>query len=37
MDHVALMGMENTGFAIANNDILWIDPVDYQEPTESWR
>ncbi len=31
MDHVALMGMENTGFAIANNDTLWIDPLDYQE------
>ncbi|MFN8031880.1 MAG: hypothetical protein U0Q47_01130 [Mycobacterium sp.] len=31
VDHVALMGMENTGFAIANNDTLWIDPVDYQE------
>jgi len=31
VDHVALMGMENTGFAIANNDVLWIDPIDYQE------
>jgi His-Xaa-Ser system radical SAM maturase HxsC len=31
VDHVALMGMENTGFAIANNDTLWIDPLDYQE------
>lgn len=31
VDHVALMGMENTGFAIANDDKLWIDPVDYQE------
>jgi hypothetical protein len=31
VDHVALMGMENTGFAIANNDVLWIDPLDYQE------
>ena len=31
VDHVALMGMENTGFALANNDKLWIDPVDYQE------
>jgi hypothetical protein len=28
---VALMGLENTGFAIANNDVLWIDPLDYQE------
>mgnify|MGYP000452750711 CR=1 FL=1 len=31
VDHVALMGMENTGFAIANDDTLWIDPLDYQE------
>jgi His-Xaa-Ser system radical SAM maturase HxsC len=31
VDHVALMGLENTGFAIANDGILWIDPVDYQE------
>lgn len=31
VDHVALMGLENTGFAIANDDKLWIDPLDYQE------
>jgi His-Xaa-Ser system radical SAM maturase HxsC len=31
VDHVALMGLENTGFAIANDDVLWIDPLDYQE------
>jgi His-Xaa-Ser system radical SAM maturase HxsC len=31
VDHVALMGMEHTGFAIANDDTLWIDPLDYQE------
>jgi len=30
VDHVALMGLENTGFAIANADELWIDPIDYQ-------
>jgi His-Xaa-Ser system radical SAM maturase HxsC len=30
VDHVALMGLENTGFAIANADRLWIDPIDYQ-------
>jgi His-Xaa-Ser system radical SAM maturase HxsC len=30
MDHVALMGLENTGFAVANHDLLWIDPLDYQ-------
>jgi His-Xaa-Ser system radical SAM maturase HxsC len=31
VDHVALMGMENTGFAIANEALLWIDPMDYRE------
>jgi His-Xaa-Ser system radical SAM maturase HxsC len=31
LDHVALMGLENTGFAIANDEMLWIDPVDYRE------
>ena len=31
VDHVALMGLENTGFAIANESHLWIDPVDYQD------
>jgi His-Xaa-Ser system radical SAM maturase HxsC len=30
-DHVALMGLENTGFAIANDALLWIDPVDYRD------
>ncbi len=30
VDHVALMGLEHTGFAIANADELWIDPIDYQ-------
>jgi His-Xaa-Ser system radical SAM maturase HxsC len=30
VDHVALMGLENTGFAIANSEELWIDPVDYR-------
>jgi len=30
VDHVALMGLENTGFAIANADELWIDPIEYQ-------
>jgi len=31
VDHVALMGLENTGFAIANDKLLWIDPMDYQK------
>jgi len=30
-DHVALMGLEVTGFARANLDSIWIDPVDYAE------
>jgi His-Xaa-Ser system radical SAM maturase HxsC len=30
VDHVALMGLENTGFAIANAEELWVDPMDYQ-------
>lgn len=30
VDHVALMGLENTGFALANQDLLWIDPLDFQ-------
>lgn len=29
VDRVALMGLENTGFAIANDAILWMDPIDY--------
>ena len=31
IDHVALMGLEDTGFAIANSDLLWIDPMDYRD------
>jgi His-Xaa-Ser system radical SAM maturase HxsC len=30
VDHVALMGLEITGFTRANLDTLWIDPYDYQ-------
>jgi His-Xaa-Ser system radical SAM maturase HxsC len=29
LDHVALMGMEETGFALANHAMLWMDPIDY--------
>jgi len=29
--HVALMGVESIGFALANREELWMDPVDYQE------
>lgn len=31
VDHVALMGLENTGFTLANDRVLWIDPVDYRD------
>jgi His-Xaa-Ser system radical SAM maturase HxsC len=30
VDHIALMGLEITGFTRANLESLWIDPVDYQ-------
>ncbi len=31
VDHVALMGLEITGFTRANLDSLWIDPYDYKD------
>jgi His-Xaa-Ser system radical SAM maturase HxsC len=31
VDHVALMGLEQMGFARANLEELWIDPLDYQD------
>ena len=31
VDHIALMGLENTGFTLANQDLLWIDPLDYAD------
>jgi len=34
-DHVALMGLENIGYAPRNMDKLWIDPYDYQDRLES--
>jgi len=30
VDHVALMGLEITGFTRANLEMLWIDPYDYK-------
>ncbi len=30
VDHVALMGLEMTGFTRHNLEDLWIDPIDYQ-------
>jgi His-Xaa-Ser system radical SAM maturase HxsC len=32
--HVALMGLEPTGYTPRNKDILWIDPVEYQDKLE---
>lgn len=31
VDHVALMGLEPTGFARANMESIWCDPVDYAD------
>lgn len=31
VDHVALMGLEMTGFTRANLDELWVDPIEYQK------
>lgn len=31
IDHIAFMGLEMTGFAKANVEDLWIDPLDYKE------
>lgn len=31
VDHIALMGLELTGFTLANLDDLWIDPFEYRE------
>lgn len=31
VDHVALMGLEITGFTRANLDTLWIDPYEYRD------
>jgi len=31
VDHMALMGLEMTGFTRANLDSLWIDPIEYKD------
>lgn len=31
VDQVALMGLEMTGFTLANLDSLWIDPIEYKD------
>src|SRR5260370_18677020 len=33
--HVALMGLEPTGYTPRNKEQLWIDPVDYQDKLEA--
>jgi His-Xaa-Ser system radical SAM maturase HxsC len=33
-EHVALMGLENIGYAPRNMEKLWIDPADYQDQLE---
>ena len=35
VEHVALMGLENIGYAPRNMSELWIDPHDYQDQLES--
>ncbi len=35
VEHVALMGLENIGYAPRNMDMLWMDPHDYQDELES--
>lgn len=35
VEHIALMGLENIGYAPRNMDKLWIDPADYQGQLES--
>jgi His-Xaa-Ser system radical SAM maturase HxsC len=34
VEHVALMGLEPTGYTPRNREALWIDPVDYQNQLE---
>ena len=33
--YISLMGLEYTGFTIKNHDLVWIDPVDYQDELEA--
>jgi His-Xaa-Ser system radical SAM maturase HxsC len=32
--HVTFMGLEMTGFAVSNLDLLWVDPWDYRQRLE---
>jgi len=33
-EHIAFMGLEMMGYTKTNFKMLWVDPVDYQEPLE---
>ena len=35
VEHIALMGLENIGYAPRNMEQLWIDPWDYQDQLEA--
>ena len=35
VEHIALMGLEHTGYTPRNIDELWIDPYDYQDELEA--
>jgi His-Xaa-Ser system radical SAM maturase HxsC len=35
VEHIALMGLEHTGYAPRNMNELWVDPYDYQDQLES--
>lgn len=35
VEHVALMGLEPMGFARANLEAIWVDPIDYQPALRS--
>jgi His-Xaa-Ser system radical SAM maturase HxsC len=34
VSYISFMGLEDTGYSIRNHDLVWIDPIDYQEKLE---
>lgn len=34
VEHIAFMGLEYTGYTIANRDLLWMEPSEYSEELE---
>ena len=34
VEHIAFMGLEYTGYTIKNNEVLWIEPGDYENELE---